>query len=767
MMPKALHIRIGTTEIREPMIAALVNLRKSGKHISDEVLLNSTGPVTDLSRKSLLPCLDSVRILLIEPEESEDHADNSALDGEVRISKPNPLHLLIQEVVDGRWHTVEEHHPKTLSDALKIAEELEITPTFDEGMPIVPGGFTGILGYDLSRWTVPVSLSNNPSPGTILGILWRADAWMVHERESGILSIVALEGHQWCTNPPMPEEVDISAQNIAPGVVPESESDSDHARKVSLIRKSITQGNLYQVNYGRRWRGEMPGSPWDAFLRLTDSNPAPFSSWMTVGDLGWAVASSSPERLIEVEGGIVRTRPIKGTRKRGKDNQTDSKLRHQLASSEKEVAEHLMLVDLERHDLSRVCEPGTVKWSGWRVEALANVQHLVSGVEGRISKSVSIGHAVSAMFPGGSITGCPKTVTVAAINELEEAPRGAWTGSMGHLHNGAGIADWSILIRTLEAHSGPNEWYGTVQAGGGIVIDSLPSEEVEEARWKAAALTEAAWGFRTGFSSEDLPEREVEIIPIPHVEGPIGEISPRTMDGNESTGKIFRNTEDAPKGATLLVDNLDSFTENIAQEITILGSDVVIVEGRPEINEDPSGKLEGWLNELDPSRIVLGPGPARPEASAITMEIATRAISGNLTRDSKNIPLLGLCLGHQALGRAAGWELIESPQGAIHGKPSITTNDGTGLYSNLQSEIIMMRYNSLVLVPSDGDIIPNSWDSTGSLLMGLRHRKLPVHGIQFHPESVGSPMGRKILRSFLQMPKTDIEPNLHLERLEP
>ena len=149
------------------------------------------------------------------------------------------------------------------------------------------------------------------------------------------------------------------------------------------------------------------------------------------------------------------------------------------------------------------------------------------------------------------------------------------------------------------------------------------------------------------------------------------------------------------------------------------------------------------------------------------MEIATRAISGNLSRDSKNIPLLGLCLGHQALGRAAGWELIESPLGAIHGKPSITTNDGTGLYSNLQSEIVMMRYNSLVLVPSDGDLIPNSWDKTGSLLMGLRHRKLPVHGIQFHPESVGSPMGREVLSSFLQMPKTDIEPNLHLERLEP
>jgi len=767
MLTKALHMPLGITEIREPLIGALVNLRKSGKHIGDEVLLNSTGPVTDLSRKSLLPCLESVRILLIEPEVSEDNLGTSALEGEVGISNPNPLQLLVQEAVDGRWKTVEEHHPVNLSDALNVAEKLEITPNFDESMPIVPGGFTGILGYDLSRWTVPVPLSNNPSPGTILGILWRADAWMVHERESSQLSIVALEGHQWCTDPPIPEKVETSSKNRSPGVVPESESDSDHARKVSKIRKSITQGNLYQVNYGRRWRGKMPGSPWDSFLRLTDSNPAPFSSWMTVGDLGWAVASSSPERLIEVEGGIVRTRPIKGTRKRGRDDQTDSKLRHQLASSEKEVAEHLMLVDLERHDLSRVCEPGSVRWSGWRVEALANVQHLVSGVEGRISKSVSIGHAVSAMFPGGSITGCPKTVTVAAINELEEEPRGAWTGSMGHLHNGVGIADWNILIRTLEAYSGPNEWHGTVQAGGGIVIDSSPSEEVEEARWKAAALTEAAWGFRTGFSNDDLPDREVEIIPIPHVEGPIGEISPRTMHGNGSTGAIFRNIEGAPKGATLLVDNLDSFTENIAQEIATLGSDVVIVEGRPEINQDPSEKIDGWLDVLDPSRIVLGPGPARPEASPITMEIATRAITGKLSRDSKNIPLLGLCLGHQALGRAAGWELIESPLGAIHGKPSITTNDGTGLYSNLQSEIVMMRYNSLVLVPSGGDLIPNSWDNTGSLLMGLRHRKLPIHGIQFHPESVGSPMGREVLSSFLQMPKTDIEPNLHLERLEP
>jgi len=767
-MVKAIHITLGATELKDPLVGALSNLRESSVETHDEILLNSTGPVTDLSMKSLLPCLESIRILLIEPEAIHDSPETSALDGEVKITNPPPLHLLVQEFVNDKWATVKEHRPENLSDAFKIAEGLEINPNFKGSLPIVPGGFTGIMGYDLSRWTVPISLPNNPPAGTILGILWRADAWMIHERKSGMLSIAAIDGHHWCTDPPDADQVGPIGPMTIPGTVPDSESDSEHARKVSKIRQGITRGNLYQVNYGRRWRGEMPGNPWQSFLRLTDSNPAPFSSWMMVGDLGWSVASSSPERLIEVEGGMVRTRPIKGTRKRGRDEETDAFLRHQLASSEKEVAEHLMLVDLERHDLSRVCQPGSVRWSGWRIEALANVQHLVSGVEGRISESVNAGHAVSAMFPGGSITGCPKTVTMAAINELEGAPRGAWTGSMGHVHSGAGVADWNILIRTLEAYSGPNNWYGTVQAGGGIVIDSTPSEEVEEARWKAAALTEAAWGFRTGFSVEELPDREVEILPVPRVDGPIGKIYPETPQGGKSKGSIFRDPKNVPEGATLLVDNLDSFTENIAQEITILGSDVVVMEGRPEFHEDPSQKLDSWLEKINPSRIILGPGPARPEASPITMEIARRGISGRLNDGLMAIPLLGLCLGHQAIGRAVGWDLIESPLGAVHGKPSITVNDGTGLYSNLGEEIVMMRYNSLVLSPKEtGDLIPNSWDATGSLLMGLRHRKLPVHGIQFHPESVGSPLGREILRSFLRVPKTKIEPNLQTERLEP
>ena len=280
----------------------------------------------------------------------------------------------------------------------------------------------------------------------------------------------------------MPKFSDLQIPAKPESIVPNSESDSEHARKVEKIRESIRGGHLYQVNYGRRWQGEMSGQPWDTFLRMTHSNPAPFSSWLYLADHGWAVASASPERLMRLDSGVVSTRPIKGTRARGRDEKVDSALRLELASSEKEMAEHLMLVDLERHDLSSVCQSGSVHWSDCRIEALANVQHLVSGVEGKLSPNTSAGKSLAALFPGGSITGCPKIVTMAAIDELEGSPRSAWTGSIGHLNQSAGQADWNILIRTMEAHSGPESWFATVQAGGGVVIDSNPAAEVEAAR---------------------------------------------------------------------------------------------------------------------------------------------------------------------------------------------------------------------------------------------------------------------------------------------
>lgn len=740
---------LGISDNEELLIDLLIHLREEGDSLEDELLLYSGGPVTDLSKRSLLPSLDSVRVLMVEPEGEFSEEIPSALSGNVSLGTPPPLNLVIQKREGQKWNTLEEIYCANLTEALDFVSQFEITSECNTDMAFHPGGFTGILGYDLSRWSEPIRLSNTPEPGSVLGVLWRADAWFIHDRNSGEIGVLGIDGHPWL-DLELPDLEGFSIPEIPKlDSVPHSESDSDHARKVSRVRESITAGNLYQVNYGRKWRGEMPGHPWDSFLLLARSNPAPFSSWMMVSDLGWSVASSSPERLVELEQGRVRTRPIKGTRKRGASVEEDLRLREEMASSEKEISEHLMLVDLERHDLSKVCKPGTVHWSGWRIEALSNVQHLVSGVEGELASGFTTSEVTSLMFPGGSVTGCPKTVTLAAIDELEESPRGAWTGSIGHIHRGHGIADWNILIRTLEAHSGPDKWHATVQAGGGIVIGSSPAEEVEEARWKAAAVTESAWGFRTGFSSKDLPEREVEIHPVPEYGELIERLNPGQIVKEGNFGLIVNYPCNKIEGCTLLIDNLDSFTRNIAEVVSSLGSDVVIADGRKLATRPVSKVVDELLLDTSPDRIILGPGPSRPESYPITMELARRSVTGNLMIGDKHIPVLGLCLGHQALGLADGWELIESPKGPVHGTPSMIISDGTGIFAKLPKKNIMMRYNSLILLPKDSDLIPNSWDHSGKLVMGMTHRTLPVDGVQFHPESVGSPSGRELISEFL------------------
>ena len=716
-----------------PLIAML----QAGIREGDELLLHSGGPVTDLSQNSMLPALDSIRFLFFEPH-GEEAPEGSALRGEIRLGNPPPLNLVRQRLVEGRWQTEEEFNPATLEQALSIVAEHEIKVEKSGNYSITPGGFAGLLGYDLGRWSNSIRLANTPEPGTLLGVLWRCDAWWIHERTTNRLRLIGIEGHEWLERE-LPKLVNLEMPSKIESLVPESESDSEHARKVEKIRQSIRGGHLYQMNYGRRWQGEMHGQPWDTFLRMTHSNPSPFSSWLHLADHGWAVASASPERLMRLDSGVVSTRPIKGTRARGRSDKNDSALRLELVTSKKEMAEHLMLVDLERHDLSSVCQNGSVHWSECRIEALANVQHLVSGVEGKLSPNTSAGKSLAALFPGGSITGCPKVVTMAAIDQLEGSPRSAWTGSIGHLNQSAGQADWNILIRTMEAHSGPESWFATVQAGGGVVIDSNPAAEVEEARWKAAAVTEATWGFRTGFSSEELPEREVGILPLPKVKGALGRIAPGLQE------QIELETD----AHVLLVDNLDSFTNNIAESLHRLGAKVTIVEGRPAGKIDTANQVDTWLKNYQPTHIVIGPGPSRPEVSPISMEIAYRALQNKLQISGTPIPLLGWCLGHQAIGLAAGWNLLESPLGAVHGVPSTITHDGSGLFQNTSKDVVMMRYNSLVLEATNEEIKANSWDESGSLIMGLSHPYLPIDGVQFHPESVGSPDGLALLKTFL------------------
>jgi anthranilate synthase component 1 len=253
---------------------------------------------------------------------------------------------------------------------------------------------------------------------------------------------------------------------------------------VERARRHIADGDVFQVNLSRAWRGRLASGVDSAaiYRRLRATNPAPFAALARLGNC--AVISSSPERLVSVRSGVVETRPIAGTHPRGADTGLDDALARRLLAHPKERAEHVMLIDLERNDLGRVCAPGSVEVNElMALESYAHVHHIVSNVRGRLLAGATPGAVLRAVFPGGTITGCPKVRCMEIIRALEGCARGAYTGALGYLGRD-GDMDFNILIRTLVRHG--NEF--TLRAGAGIVADSVPGRELEETRAKARGL---------------------------------------------------------------------------------------------------------------------------------------------------------------------------------------------------------------------------------------------------------------------------------------
>ena len=248
---------------------------------------------------------------------------------------------------------------------------------------------------------------------------------------------------------------------------------------------------MFQVNLSRAWRAQLaaPVAAVDLYRRLRQSNPAPFAALMTLPD-GRAVISSSPERLAQVRDGVIRTRPIAGTHPRSDDAGQDRRLAQELLAHPKERAEHVMLIDLERNDLGRVCRTGTVQVPEFMaLESYRHVHHIVSEVSGVLRADITPAQVMRAVFPGGTITGCPKVRCMQIIHELEPAPRGAYTGSLGYL-NHDGSLELNILIRTLVQDGAEIQ----LRAGAGIVADSVPERELNETRAKAKGLLAALSG---------------------------------------------------------------------------------------------------------------------------------------------------------------------------------------------------------------------------------------------------------------------------------
>ncbi|HEX3693827.1 MAG TPA: anthranilate synthase component I family protein [Polyangia bacterium] len=350
----------------------------------------------------------------------------------------------------------------------------------------------GWLSYDLARaWIKLPARAADDHGWSALGFhfydaVWRADAITGRATIAAVDAAAARRLSARLADGPSPPPSAGSPGAVLWPRLQADRPDQHYLGGVARILDYLQAGDAYQVNLARRLSAPLPiADTLAAAARLRGQAPAPHGLWLATADGRGAIVGNSPERFLRADGrGLVETRPIKGTRRRGADPRGDEEPRRQLVASEKDRAEHVMIVDLERNDLGRVCRAGSVVLGELlRVMTLPTVFHLVSTVRGQLRSDVGLAALLRATFPGGSVTGAPKQRAMEIIEELEPFRRGPYTGATGWL-GAAGDLDLAVAIRTALVRDGRL----TLSVGGGIVADSLPTAELAETTAKAAAF---------------------------------------------------------------------------------------------------------------------------------------------------------------------------------------------------------------------------------------------------------------------------------------
>ena len=379
-------------------------------------------------------------------------------------------------------------------------------------LPRFTGGLVGYFGYDTVRYIEP-SLGENTHPDPLRSpdiLLMVSDEVLVFDKLKGrlyvVLNVDPSQANAWeAGQQRLDELVDRLEQplerqrNAAPGTVSEADFHSDFSRDgymqaVERAREYIRAGDIMQVVLSQRMSVPYGGRPLDVYRALRTLNPSPYMYFLNMGD--FQIVGSSPEILVSVEGDVATVRPIAGTRPRGATDDEDAALEKDLMADPKELAEHLMLVDLGRNDLGRVAEIGSVELTERMiVERYSHVMHIVSNVICKLGENLDAIDVLKATFPAGTVSGAPKIRAMEIIDELEPVKRGIYSGAVGYL-GWNGNMDTAIAIRTSVIQNGVL----TIQAGAGIVADSQPENEWEEtlnkgrATFRAVAM--AAGGFR-------------------------------------------------------------------------------------------------------------------------------------------------------------------------------------------------------------------------------------------------------------------------------
>jgi para-aminobenzoate synthetase component 1 len=366
----------------------------------------------------------------------------------------------------------------------------------NEAYPPFQGGAVGYFSYDCIRYIEKLdSVAQDDLELPDLFFLIFNDVFVFDHQENLLWCITHYEDNIESAQEHLEEMKQLWCQEVPAIYIPMQEpsfaessvsfTEEGFVDAVERIQEYIAAGDVFQVNLSVRQSQPLRSHPMEIYTKLREINPSPYMGYLELAD--FQIVSGSPELLIKKKGAEVSTRPIAGTRSRGKDEAEDEALAKELIENEKERAEHVMLVDLERNDLGRVSRYGTVEVNEFMViEKYSHVMHIVSNVRGELEEGKDAFDIVKAVFPGGTITGAPKIRTMEIIEELEPVRRGIYTGSIGWI-GFSGEMELNIVIRTLLAKDGQAH----VQAGAGIVIDSNPKNEYKESLKKAIALWRA------------------------------------------------------------------------------------------------------------------------------------------------------------------------------------------------------------------------------------------------------------------------------------
>jgi anthranilate synthase len=541
-------------------------------------------------------------------------------------------------------------------------------------------GLVGAFGYDLLFQFEPIEKKLPRHGHKDLHLFLCDDIWYMDRKKEQV------ERFQYDFTGEGANTVGLArdGETIAPpapkpaGPIGSDHTPEEYMAKVEKVREGMRRGDYYEVVLRQTFHTPFSGKASELFRRVQAASPSPYEFLLQFGEE--QLVGASPEMFVRVEGARVETCPISGTAQRTGDPLRDADNIRELLVSAKEESELTMCTDVDRNDKSRVCEPGTVKVIGRRlIESYAGVFHTVDHVEGILQEGFDALDAFLSHMWAVTVIGAPKKAAAQTVEALEKNARGWYGGAVGMISLGGDI-NTGILIRTTYLRDGVARY----PVGATLLYDSVPAMEERETRLKATGF------FRT-----------------------LG-----TPEASAAAEAVERSVAGA--GAKLLlVDNDDCFIHTLANYARQTGAEVITYR---------AGFPAELIAQIAPNLILISPGPGRPADFGVP-EVVKMAVR-------LGVPVFGVCLGLQGIVEAFGGELgvLDYP---MHGKPSTVRNRGIGVFQGLPEQFQVGRYHSLFArretFPACLEITAETEDG---VIMGVRHRELPVEAVQFHPESI-------------------------------